>query len=42
MTGIVASPRYKSKGELSTDKRKLSFRMIDPRRLRVLQAELTG
>jgi DNA-binding transcriptional LysR family regulator len=38
MPGIVAPPQCKSKGELSSVKRKQGFRMIDPRRLRVLQA----
>src|SRR5579859_3876413 len=38
MPAIVVPPRYKSKGELSTVKRKRIFRMIDPRRLRILQA----
>jgi DNA-binding transcriptional LysR family regulator len=38
MPVIVALARYKSKGELSTAKRNQIFRMIDPRRLRVLQA----
>jgi hypothetical protein len=38
MTGIVARSRCRSKGELSSVKRKRNFRMIDPRRLRVLGA----
>src|SRR5579859_1705339 len=38
MPAIVVPPRYESKGELSTAKRKRIFRMIDPRRLRILQA----
>src|SRR5258708_24768565 len=42
MPAIVDRPRGRSKGELSTGSRKQAFRMIDPRRLRVLQAVATG
>jgi hypothetical protein len=38
MTGIVARCNIKSKAELSSVKRKQNFRVIDPRRLHVLQA----
>jgi hypothetical protein len=42
MPAIVDRPQGRSKGELSTGNRKQTFRMIDPRRLRVLQAVATG
>jgi len=42
MPAIVDRPQDRSKGELSTGNRKQTFRMIDPRRLRVLQAVATG
>jgi DNA-binding transcriptional LysR family regulator len=42
MPAIVDRPRSRSKGELSTGSRKQTFRLIDPRRLRALQAVATG